>query len=48
MQVKKEMLGEIEAAKQEAKLQISSQRTEYEQKIQNLQTQLVCVIENGT
>jgi len=33
LQVKKEMLGEIEAAKQEAEMQISTQRNEYEQKI---------------
>ena len=41
LQVKKEMLGEIEAAKHEAELQITTQKTKYEKEIKNLQDQLV-------
>ncbi|XP_076822922.1 kinesin-like protein KIF14 isoform X2 [Clavelina lepadiformis] len=41
IKVKREMMGEIEAAKHEAEQQISSQRNEYELAIQNLQAQLV-------
>ena len=41
LQVKKEMLGEIEAAKQEAEQQLNTQRSEYEKEIKSLQDQLV-------
>lgn len=41
LKVKKEMLGEIEAAKQEAEHQITTQRSEYEKEIKSLQSQLV-------